>query len=156
MPSGWGTPRSGAGFIACNPDRWGDNAWGKGSGNSQARGFVAGASFHSFPGSSETERRSPVSERTGNYAPAAHKERPSPVTWQRRARRCVRAGAMDRTKRRRTDGVLPILGRAKKGKPLVEARNQTTSLPFQAGEHRRVAVKVIDPRGNEVMRVHHL
>lgn len=29
----------------------------------------------------------------------------------------------------------------------------TTSLPFQAGEHRRVAVKVIDPRGNEVMSV---
>ncbi len=32
----------------------------------------------------------------------------------------------------------------------------TTSLPFPAGEHRRVAVKVIDPRGNEVMRVHNL
>jgi adenine-specific DNA-methyltransferase len=27
------------------------------------------------------------------------------------------------------------------------------SLPFEAGEHRRVAVKVIDQRGNEVMRV---
>ncbi|MDE0186194.1 MAG: site-specific DNA-methyltransferase [Candidatus Poribacteria bacterium] len=32
----------------------------------------------------------------------------------------------------------------------------TESLPFAAGEHRRVAVKVIDPRGNEVMRVHDL
>ncbi len=32
----------------------------------------------------------------------------------------------------------------------------TTSLPFPAGEHQRVAVKVIDPRGNEVMRVHTL
>ena len=32
----------------------------------------------------------------------------------------------------------------------------TDSLPFPAGEHRRVAVKVIDPRGNEVMRVHDL
>ena len=32
----------------------------------------------------------------------------------------------------------------------------TTSLSFPAGEHRRVAVKVIDPRGNEVMRVHNL
>jgi adenine-specific DNA-methyltransferase len=32
----------------------------------------------------------------------------------------------------------------------------TKSLPFHAGEHRRVAVKVIDPRGNEVMRVHSL
>lgn len=29
----------------------------------------------------------------------------------------------------------------------------TRSLPFQAGEHNRFAVKVIDPRGNEVMRV---
>jgi adenine-specific DNA-methyltransferase len=28
-----------------------------------------------------------------------------------------------------------------------------TSLPFAAGQHRRIAVKVIDPRGNEVMRV---
>jgi len=32
----------------------------------------------------------------------------------------------------------------------------TTSLPFPAGQHRRVAVKVIDPRGNEVLRVHRL
>jgi adenine-specific DNA-methyltransferase len=32
----------------------------------------------------------------------------------------------------------------------------TTSVPFKAGEHRRCAVKVIDPRGNEVMRVHRL
>ena len=29
----------------------------------------------------------------------------------------------------------------------------TTSLPFARGEHGRVAVKVIDPRGNEVMKV---
>lgn len=29
----------------------------------------------------------------------------------------------------------------------------TKSLPFAAGTHRRAAVKVIDPRGNEVMRV---
>ena len=29
----------------------------------------------------------------------------------------------------------------------------TKSLPFQAAEHKRIAVKVIDPRGNEVMRV---
>lgn len=29
----------------------------------------------------------------------------------------------------------------------------TTSLPFQAGKHRRIAIKVIDPRGNEVMRL---
>ena len=33
------------------------------------------------------------------------------------------------------------------------ALSGTVSLPFAAGEHKRVAVKVIDPRGNEVMRV---
>jgi len=32
----------------------------------------------------------------------------------------------------------------------------TVSLPFPAGKHRCVAVKVIDPRGNEVMQVHRL
>ena len=32
----------------------------------------------------------------------------------------------------------------------------TESFPFSAGEHACVAVKVIDPRGNEVMRVHNL
>ena len=32
----------------------------------------------------------------------------------------------------------------------------TESLPFPAGKHAKVAVKVIDPRGNEVMRVHAL
>jgi adenine-specific DNA-methyltransferase len=32
----------------------------------------------------------------------------------------------------------------------------TVSLPFPAGPHKRAAVKVIDPRGNEVMRVHRL
>jgi adenine-specific DNA-methyltransferase len=36
------------------------------------------------------------------------------------------------------------------------ALSGTVSLPFPAGQHRRAAVKVIDPRGNEVMRVHHL
>ena len=30
----------------------------------------------------------------------------------------------------------------------------TVSLPFPIGPHKRIAVKVIDPRGNEVMRVH--
>jgi len=43
-------------------------------------------------------------------------------------------------------------------KTLVEPRrfaafSGTKSLPFPAGENRRIAVKVIDPRGNEVMRV---
>ncbi len=32
----------------------------------------------------------------------------------------------------------------------------TTSLPFKAGKHARMAVKVIDPRGNEVMTVRRL
>ena len=32
----------------------------------------------------------------------------------------------------------------------------TVSLPFSAGDHSRIAVKVIDPRGNEVLRVHKL
>jgi len=29
----------------------------------------------------------------------------------------------------------------------------TVSFPFQPGEHRRIAVKVIDVRGNEVIRI---
>lgn len=37
-----------------------------------------------------------------------------------------------------------------------EAFSSTTSLPFPAGKHRAGAVKVIDPRGNEVMSVHRL
>jgi adenine-specific DNA-methyltransferase len=37
-----------------------------------------------------------------------------------------------------------------------EALSGTVSLPFPPGGHRCVAVKVIDPRGNEVMRVHKL
>ena len=32
----------------------------------------------------------------------------------------------------------------------------TESFPFPVGEHKQVAVKVIDPRGNEVMSVHNL
>ncbi len=51
------------------------------------------------------------------------------------------------------------LARALKGvvdEDRFEALSGTASLPFPAGTHRRVAVKVIDPRGNEVMRVHRL
>jgi adenine-specific DNA-methyltransferase len=51
------------------------------------------------------------------------------------------------------------LARALKGvvdEERFEALSGTTSLPFPAGKHKRVAVKVIDPRGNEVMRVHRL
>ena len=38
----------------------------------------------------------------------------------------------------------------------MEAFSGTTSLPFKSGKHQRVAIKVIDPRGNEVMAVHRL
>ncbi len=37
-----------------------------------------------------------------------------------------------------------------------ETFSGTESLPFPVGKHACVAVKVIDPRGNEVMRVHNL
>lgn len=37
-----------------------------------------------------------------------------------------------------------------------EAFKGTTSLPFKAGKHRRIAVKVVDPRGNEVMALRSL
>lgn len=37
-----------------------------------------------------------------------------------------------------------------------EAFKGTQSLPFVAGKHRRIAVKVIDPRGNEVMAIRRL
>jgi adenine-specific DNA-methyltransferase len=51
------------------------------------------------------------------------------------------------------------LGRALKAslaEGALEALAGTTSLPFKPGPRRCVAVKVIDPRGNEVMRVHRL
>lgn len=34
-----------------------------------------------------------------------------------------------------------------------EALSGTISLPFPPGKHKCIAVKVIDPRGNEVMQV---
>lgn len=34
-----------------------------------------------------------------------------------------------------------------------EAFSGTISLPFPAGKRKSIAVKVIDPRGNEVMKV---
>ena len=36
---------------------------------------------------------------------------------------------------------------------LIEAYRGTVSLPFEAGDHRRVAVKVIDDRGIESLKV---
>jgi adenine-specific DNA-methyltransferase len=38
----------------------------------------------------------------------------------------------------------------------MEKLSGTESLPFPAGEHKRIAIKVIDPRGNEVVRLHSL
>jgi hypothetical protein len=38
----------------------------------------------------------------------------------------------------------------------VQALSGRNSLPFSPGKHRCAAVKVIDPRGNEVMQVHKL
>jgi adenine-specific DNA-methyltransferase len=51
------------------------------------------------------------------------------------------------------------IGKALKGvidEERFEALSGTVSLPFPVGKNKRVAVKVIDPRGNEVMRVHRL
>jgi adenine-specific DNA-methyltransferase len=51
------------------------------------------------------------------------------------------------------------LNRALKGsieEGAFEALSGTTSIPFKPGEWKTVAVKVIDPRGNEVMRVHRI
>jgi adenine-specific DNA-methyltransferase len=56
-------------------------------------------------------------------------------------------------------GTWANLSRALKGvvdEEAFKAFSGTTSLPFPASKHQRVAVKVIDPRGNEVMRVHNL
>jgi hypothetical protein len=35
-----------------------------------------------------------------------------------------------------------------------DALSSTVSLPFPPGKHKGVAVKVLDPRRNEVMQVH--
>ena len=51
------------------------------------------------------------------------------------------------------------LSRALKGsveEGTFEALSGTTSIPFKPGDRKTVAVKVIDPRGNEVMKVHRI
>jgi len=51
------------------------------------------------------------------------------------------------------------IARALKGitdKEQFEKLSGTVSLPFPIGKNKRVAVKVIDPRGNEVIKVHNL
>ena len=44
-------------------------------------------------------------------------------------------------------------GKAQIDPTAFEQLRGTVSFPFEAGEHRRIAVKVIDFRGNEVIRV---
>ena len=36
---------------------------------------------------------------------------------------------------------------------LIEAYRGTDSLPFEAGEHKRIAVKIVDDRGIESLKV---
>ena len=48
------------------------------------------------------------------------------------------------------------IGDDKIGTDRFEKFSGTESLPFPVGEHQSAAVKVIDLRGNEVMRVHDL
>jgi adenine-specific DNA-methyltransferase len=36
---------------------------------------------------------------------------------------------------------------------LIEAYRGTVSLPFEAGEHKRIAVKIVDDRGIESLKV---
>ena len=36
---------------------------------------------------------------------------------------------------------------------MVEAYRGTVSLPFEPGEHRRIAVKIVDDRGIESLKV---
>ena len=36
---------------------------------------------------------------------------------------------------------------------LIEAYRGTVSLPFEAGEHRQIAVKIVDDRGIESLRI---
>ncbi|MDX2177684.1 MAG: site-specific DNA-methyltransferase [Candidatus Sumerlaeia bacterium] len=61
---------------------------------------------------------------------------PDKKAWEKLARALKTAGVMDEDR--------------------FEALSGTVSLPFPAGKYKRIAVKVIDPRGNEVMRVHRL
>jgi adenine-specific DNA-methyltransferase len=56
-------------------------------------------------------------------------------------------------------GAWDKIAAALKGKADEEAFEKlsgTTSIPFEAGRHKRIAVKVIDPRGNEVMAIRKL
>jgi len=48
----------------------------------------------------------------------------------------------------------PLKGKVEDG--TFEKFSGTVSLPFPMGKHKRCAVKVIDPRGNEVMAVKRL
>ena len=49
------------------------------------------------------------------------------------------------------------MARPRKSSPTVwDHLAGTTSAPFPAGEHKEIAVKVIDPRGNELLDVQKL
>jgi adenine-specific DNA-methyltransferase len=50
------------------------------------------------------------------------------------------------------DKIAKALGGSPDAEPFASFKS-TRSIPFRAGKHRRIAVKVIDPRGNEVMAV---
>ena len=56
----------------------------------------------------------------------------------------------------RIDVITGTLGKALGGAIDVSAFSGTDSVPFKAGQNRKIAVKVIDPRGNEVMSVEDL
>ncbi len=43
--------------------------------------------------------------------------------------------------------------KAEIGEELIEAYRGTVSLPFEAGEHQRIAVKIVDDRGIESLKV---
>jgi adenine-specific DNA-methyltransferase len=61
---------------------------------------------------------------------------PDKTAWDKIASHLDRAGAIDAER--------------------FAAFGGTVSLPFPMGRHKRAAVKVIDPRGSEVMKVHRL
>jgi hypothetical protein len=51
------------------------------------------------------------------------------------------------------DPQLVWAGQAEIDEDLIEAYRGSVSLPFQAGEHKRVAVKIIDDRGIESLKI---
>jgi adenine-specific DNA-methyltransferase len=60
---------------------------------------------------------------------------------------------MPRPRKQKKDDALQKALRAQIAPDVFENMRGTISFPFQPGKHRRIAVKVIDFRGNEVIRV---